>query len=270
MDGIQIRFAEPRDAAQIANLFSRGFRPDVARLLIYGCEGASEYIRMQLASGIPTAESAYFVAQTPNDGIIGAAELRRQSNRLLLNYIAVHPGHRGQHVGAILFSAAVGMSGVSSGQIGLDVLHDNVRALQWYSRLGFATRTSAEFLEIAPPSGADEEPAYVSGLPQADLCQERFGFSRFNLITRKGTFSVGRIGDTWFRLTDVAAVGNPAIFAALNLLDPGRRIFAVVPASSAPPAQVVRLLAKTHRMEAEIPHLMFSLSGDCQESRKLV
>ena len=269
MDGIQIRFAEPKDAAQIADLFCSAFRPDFAQLLIYGCRGASEYIRMQLAPGLAPAESAYFVAQARGD-IIGAAELKRQSNRLLLNYISVHLGYRGQRVGVTLFSAALRMSGVNSGQIGLDVLHDNVSALQWYSRLGFATRTSAEFLELAPPSGVDKEPAYVSGLPQADLCQERFGFSKFNLITGKGTFSVGRIGDPWFRLTDLAAVGNPAIFAALNLLDPKRRIFAVVPASSAPLAQVVRLLAKTHRMEAEIPHLMSSLSGDYQKSRELV
>ena len=269
MEGIQIRFAEPKDAVQIADLFCSGFRPEVAQLLVYGCKGASEYIRMQLASGVPGAESVYFVAQTPN-GIVGAAELRRRSNRLLLNYIAVHPSHRGQGVGAILFSAAVGMSGVSSGQIGLDVLHDNVRALQWYSRLGFVTRTSAEFLECVPPCSADEDPAYASGLPQADLCQAQFGFSKFDLITGQGTFSVGRIGDTWFRLTDPAAVGSPAIFAALNLLDPKRRIFAIVPASSAPPAQVVRLLAKTHRMEAEIPHLMLLLSGDYQESREPV
>src|SRR5580704_5646900 len=203
MDGIQIRFAEPADAAQIANLFSHSFHQDFAQLLMYGCRGASEYVRMQLTSGIPNAESAYFVAQTA-DGIIGAAELRRHPNRLLLNYIAVHPNHRGERVGPNLFSAAVGMLGVRSGQIGLDVLHDNVRALEWYSRLGFATTTSTEFLELSPPSGPAEEPAYVADLQQADLCQARFGFSKFNLITRKGTFSVGRIGDTWFRLTDLA------------------------------------------------------------------
>lgn len=269
MDEIQIRFAEPRDAAQIADIFSSGFRSDFAQLLIYGCRGASEYIRMQLAYGVPAAESAYFVAQAPG-GIIGAAELRRQSNSLLLNYICVHPAYRGRRVGAILLSAAVGMSGMSSGQIELDVLHDNAGALHWYSRLGFVTRTSTEFLELGPPGGADEEPAYVSGLPQADLCQERFGFSTFNLTTRKGSFSVGRIGDTWFRLTDLAAVANPAIFAALKLLDPGRRIFAVVSAFSVPPAQVVRLLGRTYRMEAEIPHLMSSLSDDYQKSRESV
>jgi ribosomal protein S18 acetylase RimI-like enzyme len=269
MDGIQIRFAEPRDAAPIADLFCSVFSPDVVRLLIYGCKGAPEYIRMQLASAVPIGESAYFVAQAA-DRIVGAVELRRQSKRLLLNYIAVQPGCRGQRVGANLFSAAVRMSSVHSGQIELDVLHDNAGAKRWYSRLGFATGASAEFIELAPPGEADEEPAYVSGLAQADLCQERFGFSQFSLITGKGTYSVGRIGDTWFRLTDPAAVRNPAIFAALNLLDPGRRIFAVVPESSVRPAQVVRLLAKTHRMAAEIPHLMSTLSNDCQNSPELV
>jgi ribosomal protein S18 acetylase RimI-like enzyme len=269
MDGIQIRFAEPEDAAQIADLFASGFRPNVRQLLVYGCKGAAEYIRMQLASGIPAAESAYFVAQARH-GIAGAVELRRSTHRLFLNYIAVDPSHCGQGVGAMLFSAALRMSGVSSGEFVLDVLHDNIRALQWYSRLGFMAGTSAEFVEVAPPGDLDEEPAYVSGLPQADLCQERFGFSKFDLITGQGTFSVGRIGDGWFRLTDSAAVASPAVFVALGLLDPGRRIFAVLPDSAAPPAQVVRFLAKTHRMAAEIPRLMSALSHDFEKSRELV
>lgn len=269
MGCIQVRPAEPKDAELIADLFLRISHPDVAQLLICGCKGASEYIRMQLSSRFPIPESAYFVAHVP-DKIIGAVELRRQPNRLFLNHIAVQQRYRGKGVGAVLFSTAVKMSGLSSGQIGLDVFHENTGALRWYIRLGFTIRTSAEFIEIAPPCETDGAPAYISGLPQADLCQERFGFSKFNLITRTGTFSVGRIGDTWFRLTDLAAVDSPSIFVALNSLDPGRRVFAIVPASSAPLAQVVRLLAKTHRMEAEIPDLMSSLSGDYQKSRELV
>src|ERR1019366_9975297 len=103
-----IRSAEPTDAAQIANLFFSSFRPDIAQLLVLGCKGASEYIRMQLGSRVPSAESAYFVAQSPG-GIIGAAELRRQPNGLFLNEIAVHHGYRGKGVGAMLLSAAVRM-----------------------------------------------------------------------------------------------------------------------------------------------------------------
>jgi ribosomal protein S18 acetylase RimI-like enzyme len=269
MHSVQTRLAEPKDAVQIADLFAGGFRPQVRQLLVYGCKGAAEYIRMQLSPGITAAASLYVVAQT-RCGIAGAVELRRSANRLFLNYIAVTPSQRGQGVGAILFSAAVEMSGVLSGEIVLDVLHNNVRALEWYGRLGFAARTSAEFLEIAPPDGRDAEPAYVSGVPQADVCQERFGFSRFDLITCSGSFSVGRIGDAWFRLTQAAAISTPAVFAALQALDPARRVFAVLPAGSAPPAQAIRLLAKTHRMGAGIPDLISALSNDCQKSRELV
>jgi ribosomal protein S18 acetylase RimI-like enzyme len=276
---IQTRLAEPKDAAQIAELFASGFRPEVRQLLVYGCKGAAEYIRMQLSRANSTTESLYVVAQT-RSGIAGATELRRSVNRLFLNYIAVAPSQRGQGVGAILFSAALRMSEVRSGEIALDVLHDNVRALEWYSRLGFAAQASTEFLELAARCGADSQPAapalmpappaYVAGLPQADVCQERFGFSKLDLITTSGNFSVGRIGETWFRLTEAAAISKPSVFAALNLLDPARRVFAVLPAGSAPPAQVIRLLAKTHRMGAEIPDLMSALSNDCQKSPELV
>lgn len=262
---METRFAEPRDAARIAELFSSSFHPDQAQLLIYGCKGAAEYVRMQIAAAIPNAESAYFVAHAP-DGLIAAAELRRRPGGLLLGYIAVDPCHRGRRAGAALFAAAGGMSGVNSGRIGLDVFHDNLRARDWYTRLGFVPTAAAEFVELQPPREADDGSAYVAGLPQADLCQERFGFSRFDLITRQATVSVGRMGDDWFRLTDPDAAGSPVVFRALRRLDPRRRIFGVLPADSAPPAQVLRLLAKTYRMETDIAHLRFALTNDRQES----
>lgn len=261
MGDFRIRFGEAADSARIASLFSGSFSPDFAQLTIYGCKGAPEYIRMQVAPGLPNAESAYFVAQGP-DGIIGACELRRSPNVLILNYIAIDPSHRGQRVATALLSEALRMTGVSSGGMELDVLCDNAPALRWYGKLGFTTVSSAEFTELAAPGTADEGPAYVAGLPQADLCQERFGFSSFNLIGQQGTFSAGRIGDAWFRLTSPEAVRSAAIFAALDAIDPRRRIFAIVPADSAPPAQVIRRLAKTHRMRMQIPQLMSALSRD--------
>jgi len=264
-----VEFAGPEDAARIVALFRSGFRPEFLELLIYGCEGVSEYIRLQLAPGGPPAGSVYFVARS-RSCTAGAAEFRRQSNQLFLNYIAVAPGCRGQHIGPNLFSAAIAMSGVTTGRIELDVLEENVQARHWYRRLGFATTASTEFLELAPPPCADQEPAYITGLPQAGVCHERFGFSTFHLSTQAGTFPVGRLGDTWFRLTDPAAIRNPSVFAALRLLDPRRSILGVVPAGSLPAAQKVRVLAVTHRMKADIHHVMDTLSHDCQKSGELV
>jgi GNAT superfamily N-acetyltransferase len=252
---IEVQFAQPADAARIARLFAGGFRPEVTQLLVHGCHGAAEHIRMQLASAVLCVESAYFVARTSR-GIMGAAELRRRTDGLFLNYIGVDPDYRGQRVGTALLSGALKLIGSVSGKIGLDVLHENTGAIGWYSRLGFSITASAEFIEIAPPDVTGDEFAYVSGLPQADLCHARFGFSTFHVTTGAGGFSVGRIGDAWFRLTDPAALASPAVFKTLSFLDPSRRVFAVVPASSAPSAQVVRILAATHRMETTIPRLL--------------
>jgi GNAT superfamily N-acetyltransferase len=263
MDRPQIRFAGASDSVAIASLFRSSFSPEIAQLLIHGCAGASEYIRSQIASGIPNAESMYLVAEA-SAGLLGAVEMRRRPNGLFLNYIAVSPERRRQRVAASLLLEGLRLLGDNSGRIELDVFHDNIAAVQWYGRLGFGTITSVEFLELPPACVGGAEPAYVSGMPQADLCQERFGFSTFNLITGKGTFPVGRIGDAWFRLSDPVAVDDPAIFAALRLLDPARRIFAVVPPSRVPPAQVVCLLNRTYRMGADILPVMSSLANDRQ------
>jgi len=258
MDDMQIRFGEERDAVEIASLLCETFRPEIAPLFIMGCKGAANYIRMQIASGGPIAEAAYFVAHIPGR-VIGAVELRRTPGKPFFAYLSVHPDYRGKRIGAQLFAKALGLSGISTGQIGLEVFDDNLSAREWYVRLGFDTRQTADLIEIAPPDAPPEEPGYVSDLPQADLCHERFGFSRFNLITARQSYSIGRIGSAWFRLNGSAALTDPSVFSTLRRLDPGRRIFAVVPSLSVAPTQVAQLFATTHRMEAEVPRFLARL-----------
>lgn len=262
MDGVSVRPAQAADAAYIARLFYESFRPEIAQFLIYGCKGAPEYIRMQLACA--HSESAYFVAQS-NSALIGAAELRRQPEGLLLNYIAVSADHRHQRVGPALLSCSIRMLGFYSGSIQLDVLDDNLPALGWYERIGFSRTGSSEFLEITCANALADSAAYVSGLPQAEICQERFGFSAFNLVTASGTFAIGRMGDDWFRLNDAAAVGRPEVHAILTELDPKRRVFAILSRSAHPRCTTV--LAKTHRMQTEIGSLLSILRPGDYEVR---
>jgi hypothetical protein len=100
------------------------------------------------------------------------------------------------------------MCGPCAGQISLDVFDDNLRALKWYGRLGFQVRQTSEFIEVMPPVIAPEGVACISDLPQTDSCHERFGFSKFFVTTTRRRYSVGRIGDTWFRLDDPAALAD--------------------------------------------------------------
>jgi len=108
---IEIQSAQPADTAEIAALFAGGFRPEVTQLLVHGCHGAAERIRMQLASASACAESAYFVARSFR-GIAGAAEMRKRPDGLFLNYIGVRLDCRGHGVGTALLSGAVTLAAV--------------------------------------------------------------------------------------------------------------------------------------------------------------
>jgi len=267
MDQIKIRPAIEGDAAQIADLFCRDFHPAIRQLLIYGCAGAANYIRRQIASRTSFADSAYFIAQS-KDRAIAAVELRQSPDGTHLNYIAVHPDYQRRHMGTELFLTALRMCSPPMGRVSLDVFDDNLRALRWYGRLGFRVRQTSELIELMTMARESAGRTFLSGLPQADLCQESFGFSEFRIITKQGKYPVGRIGEQWFRLTDPASFSDPSVFTGLKMLDCGRRIFAVAPASTVPPKQVVRTMATMHRMDVEIRRLLSSLINDCEKSRE--
>jgi ribosomal protein S18 acetylase RimI-like enzyme len=261
MTNLLFQVAQPEHAGQVAKLFREGFHEDISQLFIYGCRGASEYIRMQLTSGVTPTESAYYVAANGVE-IAAAAELRRRPEGLFLNYIAVDRAHRGHRVGTKLLATALSMCGDQCGAFGLDVLCANTTALNWYLRLGFKTTSVTAMVEVTASPGNRDEPVYFAEAAQADLCQQRFGFSRFSVVTREGTFPVGRLGDAWFRLTDVRAVSHSSLVAALGRVEPSRRVFAVLPDAAVPAAQVTRVLTRTQRMEIAIPDLIEALRND--------
>jgi ribosomal protein S18 acetylase RimI-like enzyme len=253
----RIRPAECSDADAIADLFRGGFRPEIVQLFIYGCPGAAEFIRLQIAQE-DVSSAVYFVADTPQ-GVVAAAEWRRAPARLFLNYIAVHPHHQGSGVGALLWGESIRRSGVNSGAIALDVLDDNTRARSWYQRLGLRDRQASDFLEIETVATPLAREAYVSGWPQADLCHRHFGFSQFTLTSAQRSCSVGRIGTGWYRLDDPSALDDASILGTMRRLDPCRRVFAVVPRLSAQAPVPARILATTLRMEADIGHVLGGL-----------
>jgi ribosomal protein S18 acetylase RimI-like enzyme len=260
MTDIEFRPAEVSEAPAIADLLSDGFSLDVQPILLYKCSGAAAFIAAIVKQGLPNCESAYFVACIIGK-CIAAVELRRQPAGLVLNYIGVREEYRGKGLAGALLKAAVERVSDGKGRIVLDVLEENALARNWYNRLGFVLAGQSEILEIAPDQ-SDEPPAYISDIPQADLSQERFGFSQFRLISALGTFAIGRIGERWFRMTDPAAVSDPSVYAALQSLDARRSVLAVLPARSASEDRVRRRLAIVNRMEMKIDHMVDALSRD--------
>lgn len=256
---IEVQRAQPSDARDIAELFASSFDANFMELVPCGCFGAAEFIRMQIGVHPSVAESVYLIARE-GAVAIGAVEMRRCADGLFLNNIAVHPEHRGRGTGAALFAAGLAVWDTRAANVGLDSLEGNDRIEDWYRRLGFVTKQCTEFAEVSPPRQAACHPLWLSALPQAELAQQRFGFSSFTIHTGRPV-SVGRVGSSWFRLTDPEAVRDPAVFATLRAFDANRRFLAVLPASDMPAEQRIRVLARLHRMEADIPQVLAGLAA---------
>jgi GNAT superfamily N-acetyltransferase len=258
MPRVEVESAQPSDAPVIAKVFAGSIDTNFVLLVPHGCFGAAEFIRMQVTVPESVAESVYLVAREQKV-VIGAAEMRRSSDGLFLNNIAVHLGHRGKGTGAALLAAGLALWDRKSGNIALDSLEGNDRAENWYRRLGFVTTQCTEFAEVSPPRQAAGHSLWLSGLPQAELAQQQFGFSSFTIHT-PAPVSVGRIGGSWFRLTDPEAVRDPAVFETLRAFDANRRFLAVLRGSVMPAEQRIRVLARLHRMEASIPQVLARLA----------
>jgi|SRR5579884_4076431 len=256
--------ALPADAAEIARAIADGLDPELVRRTIYACAGIARYVRRQIHGQRHGGDTAYLVARD-GDRLAGCVELRRQPSGLFLNYVAVRPEYQAAGLGRRLLAAAVWRAGAAaSGRMRLDVFEPNRRAAEWYQRLGFRDEALTEWWELPPPGPGPEE-GFVGDLPQAQLCQRAFGFSRFVVRTERANYNVGRLGEEWFRLDDPAALEDTAVAATLARLDPGRRLLALVPAERFPPGRrdEGRLVVRLRRMGVEMAALRQRLDRRC-------
>lgn len=256
MSTLEIRRARPGDAAAIAGVISAGFEPVLLDAMIYGCRGIAGYIEAALATPYVLADRRFTVASL--DGlVVGCVELRRAGTSVVLNCIAVAPELRGRQVGAALLQRAL-VDGEHSHDalLLLDVFQHNSVAAGWYERLGFVDTGGSEWWEtpLLPPSEPLQPVTIVLDLPQADASQSLFGFSQFRVMCGDTVLHVGRLGTTWFRVTDAAAADHGQLHAILGALEPTRRLLAVLPVGGLPESRQrgSRLVARTRRLACPI------------------
>jgi len=252
---IVIRMARPADAASIVGLFASSFAPAVVTAMLYGCPGASEFVRILVSLPLPLAERLYFVADVA-DQVVGCIELRRVTSGLFLSYIATAPEYRRQGLARRLLAKGIGASDADYGTtFSLDVFADNAAAERWYRDLGLTTQGESDWWRLpVEHATAGAEDAVVHDFPQAEAIHQRFGFSEFRVATEQGPVRVGRLGDQWFRLTDPGCLANSALHSVLRRLDPRREIVAILPTGALPASlqRAARLMVRSCRMECSL------------------
>ncbi len=234
IDDIQPRPAAPADSEAIVALARASFEPTFLELTIHGCDGVERYVRALIEADGRGVDTTYTVA-VEGGRLAGFAEMRHFSDRLFLNYIAVAADARSRGLGTQLLSAAIARSRRPGQQrLDLDVLEDNEPAFAWYRGLGLGEGPATDWWALPLPDGRGEPAAPVGGWAQATACHHAFGFSEVGVDAPQRSYRVGLLGQTWFRVTNAAALDDPALGATLRALDPTRAMLAVLPRGDMP------------------------------------
>jgi ribosomal protein S18 acetylase RimI-like enzyme len=219
-----IRFANCQDSHGIAALAGSGFKDEISGAIIYGADGIEAYLKSQISIESNINDSVYIVAENDNK-IVGFVEFRNGFDCLFLNFIGISSLSRNKGVAKKLLKQAVIMSrSINHKKISLDVFSDNEIARKWYMNLGFIPEYTTNWYRIKQTVKFTDFVAKVSGFSQSKICYSSFGFSQFTLNTIADTYSIGFLGDKWFRVTQPEILIDVDALACLNSIDPNRHI----------------------------------------------
>jgi ribosomal protein S18 acetylase RimI-like enzyme len=259
-----IRRATEADAGAIVTLVRQGFEPHMLDKMTYGYPGMDRFLSLCISTPHHLADTNYTVADV--DGrVVGSCELRPLGSTLFWNYHCTAPEMRHSGVGKKLLYQSILLTGFSSCErISLDVFDSNTMPIAWYERLGFRREFGGGWWSFPLPAetGAAEA-GTVSGMSQAMVCHQEFGFSHFTLNTAAGSYSVGRLGTEWFRVSQASLLSDGQALETLKKLDPKRRIvgiFTEKDAGKVGAVSGVEPFCRTSRMTADLPYLMEKLA----------
>lgn len=264
---IDLREACIDDVDGIVAIVKQSFQPKILGCTIYGCFGVGRFLADQLKLPKELRDTLSAVALDKNK-IVGYIELRIVRNSVFLNYVCTHPEFRSRGLGMHLlrFSLASIRSDRFSSMV-LDVFDDNSVAKDWYGKLGFSPIHFSAWYSIPLNSISVERTGIISGGAQADLCFREYGFSQFTVQTIRGQYEVGMLGEKWFRITQADVLDDPDAENALQLLDPKRKLLALLGEEVAQgKLRNAEKLIRTIRMRTEMSALIDAMDKQLEST----
>ena len=252
---LPVRPASVEDAPAIVSLIQASLAPELLSVTIYGCVGIIAFVRETIRSHIIHGDSTFLVAE--RDGqVVGCAELRINSGKQFLNYIAIKSTHRGHGLGRSLLSQAALLTLQSDiKEMTLDVSESNTLARDWYRSIGFLETECSYWLSQHPKPGS--YPSFiVRGFANAQACHEKYGFSQFIVETNECRIVVGRLGKRFFRLLETRAATRDNILGLLYQIDPNRTIVSLSNFRPSPKEADTILLQRSWRASIPINTLL--------------
>lgn len=226
---IVIRAANERDAEEIVRLIKNSFNPELLQTIIYGCHGVLSYVRDQITTPKELSDTKYMVIEDDHE-LIGCAEYKIMKDTVFLNYICTHESRRGKGLGKLLMKEVL-CEGIKKSmmRMELDVFYHNISVKKWYEKLGFSPQYNTVWWKIPLTYHKQNATAFISGFPQAQTCFDKFGFSSFQVISSNAIYSIGYLGEKWFRIQQLEVLNECTVMNSLYLLDSNRTILGLFP-----------------------------------------
>jgi len=246
----------------MASVMQLAATPLMHRTTLIGCTGLTEFLYDQIAVG---SENQYLAAIDKGQ-LVGMSAWRREGECLYLNHLFVHPLVQRQGIGTALLRA--GLQSFESEEtqfLGLDVHEDNRKAWFWYQKLGLIAMERKIVMEV-PLTASTKLPHgdWSSTFQEEGVrTHARYGFSSFTLKTALGSYKVGRLGSSFFRVTTGRIAQDRTALSALFSLDPRRRLLCFGTAEELQSNAVPRgqVLGATQRLMGQIEPLIGRLKA---------
>ncbi|WP_143192038.1 GNAT family N-acetyltransferase, partial [Paenibacillus helianthi] len=232
MDEFSILPIKTSDIKLIPMLTQEWMNPDVFYLTVFSCKGYTRFLEKTLDFQA-SLSSVKLMGVYDNNTLIAFSEWRIFENVIFLNNLYVSPLYRNKGVGYQLLKYGRCLAtSLDIKQISLDVFEWNQSSYSWYKKLGFSngeyTRWfTGNIIFHEDYSTSDIQNAEIIELSQAKISHQKFGFSSFKVITSRKEYSIGRLGDKHFRLTDVEGLNDKSLLKILFNIDSNRKIFLV-------------------------------------------
>jgi GNAT superfamily N-acetyltransferase len=251
--------AHPGDAAAILRIFKATYPPDLLPLLPLGCSGAQNFLEDSISTKVPNPDTFFLVARDkldkPDKSIKAFVESRLGLSSLFINWIHVAPEAQGKKLGSELLRFAIQTFCCECNHsISLDVAESNTRARAWYQRLGFADQHTTDWRLFTLHAG-DYPPKFLVSVNAFDeRMHKTYGFSTRKIFTMFGNFSIGVLGERYFRSTDPEDLNRAAI---LQAIDPDRELLMI----TSKPVNGGRIVNRLVRMSGEAQTILKNLGS---------
>lgn len=253
-----IRPSLPDDSTTIAAVVRAASSPLMRETTILGGIGLDGFLRDQMTS---ESGNRFFVAEVGGH-VVGMSAWRHQGEDLFLNYLFVHPSAQGCGVGTVLWVRSVVLIGRSEiRSLAIDVYEENIQAASWYRSLGLEPVATRLLMAVPLAEESDRHFQWTSTyLGEADEVYARYGFSQFTLTTQRAAYTIGRLGQKYFR-GPASLMADEAALVALRRLDPVRRVLCIDGQDSwaAASERGAVLLGRTVRLKAPIERVLARL-----------